>query len=79
MRSPAEEGKDKPGKEYLESSYYLDSDSTRVKELARKAVGEESDPWRKAQRIERWVNAYMTTDNGVPFAPAGQVAERLRG
>ena len=79
VRAPAEVGKDRAGKEFLESCYYLDSANDRVKELARKAVGDESDPWRKAQRIERWVNAYMTTDNGVPFAPAGQVAEQLRG
>jgi hypothetical protein len=79
VRAPSEEGKETAGKEFLESCYYLNSTNERVKELARKAVGEEKDPWKKAQLIERWVRSHMTLDNGVPFAPAGQVAEKLRG
>lgn len=80
VRGPTKYGKvEKAGKEFLESCSYLDSASEYVKELATRAVGTETDPWRKAQRIERWVHANMTSDNTVPFGPAGQIAQHLRG
>jgi hypothetical protein len=66
-------------KEYLESNYFLKSDDARVKELAEKAVGEETDPLRKARAIEKWVNRNMRPDNRVGFAPADQVARGLAG
>ena len=80
VRGPTEEGKvEKAGKEFLESCSYLDSANAEVKELAAKAVGEETDPWRKRKRIERWVHANVASDNSVPFGPAGQIARQLRG
>ncbi len=78
-RSP-EDGKDgKAGEEFLASCLYLDSDDERVRALAKQAVGDEADAWAKARRVARWVQAKMTTDNSVAFAPAGQVARQLRG
>lgn len=74
---PAEEGP--AGKEFLESCHYIDSDNPRVKELARRASGRETDPWAKARRLERWVRWNMRVDNGAPLVPAGQVAHELRG
>lgn len=68
-----------PREEYLQSCYFLKSDDPRIKEIARQAVADETDPWRKAQRIERWVHGRMTVDNSVAFAPADQVARDLRG
>ena len=65
--------------EYLESCRYIDCDDARVKELARTAVGAESDPWNKARRIERWVKQNMRPDDGAALAPAGEVARTLRG
>src|SRR5262249_34847625 len=41
--------------EFLKSCYFITSDDARVRDEAREAVGRETDPWRKAQRIERWV------------------------
>jgi transglutaminase-like putative cysteine protease len=69
----------KPGAEYLASCHYLDSDDERVRALARRAAGDEKDPWRKALCIERWVHAAMRTDHAAPTVPAGQVARSLRG
>jgi transglutaminase-like putative cysteine protease len=69
----------RPGPEFLSSCHYLDSADDRVKELARRAVGAETDPWRRALRIERWVKGAMRVDNAAPLVPAGQLARSLRG
>ncbi len=76
-RSDGEAGTAKP--EFLESCYYLDSDNPRIQAEAREAVGTETDPWKKAQRIEAWVYQRMTASNNVSFGPASQVAEHLQG
>jgi hypothetical protein len=65
--------------EFLGPSHFVNCDDPRVRELARKAVGSEKDPWQKAMRIEKWVKQAMHPDNAAPFAPAGQVARDLRG
>jgi transglutaminase-like putative cysteine protease len=65
--------------EYLESCHFIDSDDARVKELARKAVGAERDPWKKALLIEGWVKRNMRPDDGAALGPASQVARDLRG
>jgi hypothetical protein len=47
IRAPAKAGKPAAaGKEYLESSYFLDSDSSRVRAVAARVTKGESDPWR---------------------------------
>ena len=65
--------------ECLESCHFIDSADARVKELARRAVGEETDSWAKARRIERWVKQNMRVDNAVPLEPASAAARQLRG
>jgi hypothetical protein len=65
--------------EFLESCYFIDCGDARVKELARRAVGTETDAWAKATRIERWVKQNMRVDNAAPLAPASDVARQLRG
>ena len=45
----------KPGKEFLDGNHFIDSGNDQVKALARKAVGGETDAWKKAQKIEKWV------------------------
>jgi hypothetical protein len=81
VRAPAAvEKPDAPARdEFLKSCYYLNCDDARVKELAARAVGDETDPLRKARRIERWVCDNMQHDNKAPFAPAGQIARTLSG
>jgi hypothetical protein len=65
--------------EFLQPCHFINCDDPRVKELARRAVGDETDPWRKARRLERWVKQNMRPDNAVPLGPAGEVARQLRG
>ena len=81
VRSPQKVGapKAQAKEEFLKSCYYVNSDDNRVRELARQAVGDATDPLEKARRIESWVHYNMKHDNKVPFAPADQVAQSLRG
>jgi hypothetical protein len=69
-----------PGKEYTESNFFLTSDDPLVKRHAAAAVGAETDPWRKAQLVEQWVNQHMKVQSfSVAMAPASKVAEDLTG
>jgi hypothetical protein len=80
VREPAPGEKDNgAGDEFLKSTYFLDADNPNVKGLARKAVGDESDAWRKALRVEKWVHDHMTVSTGVNYVPASQTATDLRG
>ncbi|HWG43650.1 MAG TPA: transglutaminase family protein [Gemmataceae bacterium] len=65
--------------EFLESCPFINCDDPRIKELARRAAGDEKDPWAKARRLERWVKQSMCADNAVALGPAGDVARQLRG
>ena len=69
----------KVGDEFIQSSYFITSDDAKVKAHARKAVGQETDPWSKALLIEKWVNKNMQSVNDEALAPADQVARTLRG
>jgi transglutaminase-like putative cysteine protease len=66
-------------REFKTSCTYINSDDPKVKDDARQAVGREQDPWRKAQRIERWLYANVKHDDGEPFEPADKVAANLKG
>jgi hypothetical protein len=68
-----------PGAEFTESSYFITSADARVQDLARKAVGLERDPWKKALRIERWVNQNMRVRTHEALAGADHVAKTLEG
>lgn len=66
--------------EYRKSNYFINSADPRVQQLAHKAVGSETDPWRKAQRIERWVKDNMRVkDFTEAMATADHVAKTLEG
>jgi hypothetical protein len=65
--------------EFLRSCYWIDSDDPRIKEYARNAVGKRTDPWERAQAIERWVNRNVQLSYSEPFVPASHVAKTLRG
>jgi hypothetical protein len=68
------------GAEYLESCYFINSADAEVRRLATLAVGGETDPWRKARRIERWVRTNMTnTTFTEAFATADRVARSRAG
>lgn len=70
---------DAPAAEFLQSSYFITSADPKVKELARKAVGDEADAWKKARQIERWVHDHMRYTNYEAMATADHVARTLEG
>src|SRR5262249_33826886 len=51
--SASSDGKKVPD-EFTQSNFFVNSDDKLVKEHARKAVGDETDPWNKARMIESW-------------------------
>lgn len=68
------------GKEYTESSYFINSDDPKVKAHAASAVGTEKEPWKKALRIEKWVHDNMTNKNFTEaFATSDNVARTMEG
>ena len=77
--STGEIAEKEPGAEFLQSSYFITSDDPKVKELARRAVGRETDPWQKALRIERWVRDNMKVTAYEALATADHVARTLEG
>jgi len=69
-----------PPAEYLKSNHFIRSDDPLVKELARKATGQERSAWTKALRIEKWVHDNVKDKNFTQaFATADQVARTLEG
>jgi transglutaminase-like putative cysteine protease len=72
-------GKAKPADEYLTSSYFINSADERVQDHAAAAVGAETDPWKKALRIEKWVRKNMHFTNDEAMATADHVARTLEG
>jgi hypothetical protein len=81
IRKPDTTNKDaKVGDEFLKSNYFINCKDEKVQELAREAVGTEKDPWRKAQKIERWVRDNMKIQNySEAMATADHVARSLEG
>jgi hypothetical protein len=73
-----EEGKS-PGDEFLQSSYFITSADARVRQLAQQAVGKETDPWKKAIRVVRWVHNHMRSTSDQALATADHVARTLQG
>jgi transglutaminase-like putative cysteine protease len=76
-----ESGKEggKVGDEFLKSSYFITCGDSKVREHARKAVGSEKDPWKKALWIERWVRRHMKVTFDEELATAAHVARTLEG
>jgi hypothetical protein len=74
------ETEEKAGPEFLKSNYFINSDDSLVKELAKKAAGSATTPWAKAQKIESFVRNYMRpADYTEAMAPADHVAKTRTG
>jgi hypothetical protein len=74
------EGRDEKAKaEFTQSSYFINCDDPLVKQHARAAVGKETDAWKKALSVEKWVNERMTPVGHEALAPADHVAQTLKG
>jgi hypothetical protein len=69
----------KEADEFLQSSYFINSNDALVKNLAARAVGNEKDPWKKVLRIENWVHDNMRGRNHEAMATADHVARTLEG
>src|SRR5439155_14093285 len=70
----------KAAAEFLKSNYFINSADAEVQKLARQAVGNETDPLKKARRIERWVHNNMRSLNFTEaMATADHVARTLEG
>jgi transglutaminase-like putative cysteine protease len=69
----------KIGDEFRQSSYFINSDDALVKTHAARAVRAETDPWKKALRIEKWVHDHMHSTNDEALATADHVARTLQG
>lgn len=68
-----------PGEEFMQTSYFITSADAKVKERARAAVGNETDPLKKARRIETWVHNNMKWTFHEALATADHVARTLEG
>jgi transglutaminase-like putative cysteine protease len=68
-----------PGKEYLQSNTFLDSDDERIQALARAVTRKEGDPWKKALLLEKWVHDNMKVSSAVGFPSASRIARDLEG
>jgi transglutaminase-like putative cysteine protease len=68
-----------PPEDCLAACHYIDCDNEAIRTLATRAVGDESDPWKKARRIERWVKQQLRVDNAAPLVCASATARELRG
>jgi hypothetical protein len=69
--------------EYLKSNYFINSKDERVRADAEQAVGDETNAWKKALRIESWVHRNMNQvkheDYTEALATADHVARTLEG
>jgi transglutaminase-like putative cysteine protease len=73
------ENPQKTKEEYLQSSYFLDSGDETIRAISRRETAGETDPWRKAQRLEKWVHENMKGSTAISFARASQVCRDLTG
>ena len=64
----------------MKSCYFINSDDAKVREFARQAVRDETDTWKQAQLIEKWVHNHIENKNFTEaFATSDQVAKTLEG
>ena len=69
-----------PGPEYLKSNPLINSDDPTVVAHTKRAIGRETDPWKKAVAIQDWVSKNLKNKNfGNAFASAKEVARNLEG
>jgi transglutaminase-like putative cysteine protease len=69
----------KPAAEFLASCHFIDHDDAKIAALAKRIAAGETDAWRKAVKVERWVRNNMTNDPRPEMAPASVTARSLRG
>jgi hypothetical protein len=80
-RTPVDIAEPKPvDEQYLKSNHFITSDDELVQKLAKEAVGNETDPWKQAQHIEKFVRGYITEGTYTQaLDTAAQVAKSRKG
>ncbi|MSR56746.1 MAG: hypothetical protein EXS05_03625 [Planctomycetaceae bacterium] len=67
-------------KSYREPNNFIQSDDAQVQKLAAQAVGDETDPWTMAKKLEAWVYENLKKKNfSTLLASAAEVAKDLQG
>jgi len=65
---------------YLEPNAWLQCDDPDLARAAREAIGDETDAWKAAKKLERWVYEKIEDKNmSVGFASASEVFDRPEG
>jgi len=65
---------------FLAANVFIESDDPQIAEIARTIVGDETDGWRAACRLEKWVHEAVRDKNlGTAFATAKEVLESRAG
>ena len=68
-----------PGKEFVDSNFYIRSDDATVKKVTKEAIRDATEPRQQMERIARWVKGHVKGDYEVGFATADEVARTLEG
>lgn len=77
---PADRRAEPPGAAELQPSSFLQSDDPQIVAMARQVAGRETDPWKIACLLERFVaDAVRNTDFSQAFVSAAEVARTLEG
>jgi hypothetical protein len=69
----------KPEADVLGTSHYIDHQQRSVLEATNQAVGSETDPWRKALRIEKWLKSRLRNDASAELESASRTLQTMRG
>ncbi len=71
---------DRPAREFLAPNSYIQSDDELVRKHATEAAGDETDPWKASQLMEKWVAENLKKKNfSTLLASAAEVAKDLSG
>jgi hypothetical protein len=66
-------------REFLAANAYIQSDEPDLRRTALETVGGETDLWKAALKLRRWVSDNMHFDLGIAFAPSTELFKNRRG
>jgi hypothetical protein len=66
-------------REFLAANAYIQSDEPRLKALAARVIGPETDLFAAALKLRRWVADNMSFDLGIAMAPSSEILRSRRG
>ena len=66
-------------REFLTANAYIQSDEPELRRTALETVGSETDLWKAALKLRRWVADHMHFDLGIAFAPSTELFKNRRG